>query len=106
MSALRYSGDVRVRVTYFDPKSGDVFSDGTPRHPNGSYCCRIVTPGVRGLRVFVGAPAHLEHAVDSPEAFDCAARAALAFADEELGGDLASHCEFDDAGVHVRRMPR
>jgi hypothetical protein len=58
-----------------EPKSGDI--------SNGSYRCFVRTSGGVKYKCVVGAPAHLDHAVDSPEAFDGAARAALAFAEHD-----------------------
>jgi len=75
MSAIRYSGDARVRVTYVEPQAGEI--------GNGSYRCFVRTSGGEKYSCIVGAPAFLDHAVDSPEAFDGAARAALAFAEHE-----------------------
>lgn len=115
VSAFRYSGAIRIRVTYKDPKPAHVFRDGTPRHPNGYYVCTLrefetAKEGFGTVKarkiVIVGAPAFLPRgqAVDSPEAFDSAARAALAFAydDDSSWGD---HAASDDSGYHLGRNP-
>ena len=76
--AKRYSGDVSVTIIY-----RDITSD---------YVCRVKSPG--GLAtVFVGTPAHLEHAVDCREAFDDVARAAIAFAEHD---GLSVQPEYDE----------
>jgi len=102
MSALRYSGEIRIRVTYRD-SDGETYSDGTFRHPNGFYRC-ILTCGNERAKIIVGAPAFLSHAVDSSEAYDDVARAAIAFADDESGvwGERASYAA-DGSDWHVGR---
>lgn len=96
MSALRYSGEIRIRVTYRDARRDDVYIDGTPRNPNGSYRCYLRGPVGARATIIIGAPTFLPHGVDSPKAFDDAARAALAFAEAEAdeaqraGGDYES----------------
>ena len=71
--AKRYSGDVTVTMIYRDATS--------------DYACRVATPS--GFTVVIGgSPRFLEHAVDSREAFDQTARAAIAFADELTGLDV------------------
>lgn len=101
MSAMRYSGDARVRVTYLDTP------DGLPENRNGGYRCFVRTDAGETYTCVVGAPQVLEHAVDSPEAFDDAAKAALAFADHE---GISAQCEYDDEltdrVVHRRRTYR
>lgn len=100
MSAVRYSGRVRLRITYQEPRQRDVYADGTLRHPNGSYRCVVSSPAGVGA-IEVGAPEWLPGAVDSSEAFDGAAEAALAFAGEDVGEFAA----FDDRGYVVTRQP-
>lgn len=80
--AQRYSGEVRVRIVYVDAEAG--------------YDARVSWPGGRE-RVKVGTPAVLTRAVDSPEAYDAAARAAIAFAGD--AGDYADRGG-PDRGVH------
>lgn len=125
MSAFRYSGRVRIRVTYREAM-----------HGNGSYRCTlrafgsdtlsfVSSGGYKGKPVaretiIVGAPAILPRGegVDSPEAFDSAARAAIAFADSradalrEDGKDsfrwseaAAIAPEDDPHAYHVGRAP-
>lgn len=73
--AQRYSGQVRVSIVYVDAEAG--------------YDARVSWPGGRE-RVKVGTPAAVAtHAVDSPLAYDAAARAAIAFAGD--AGDYADH---------------
>jgi len=67
MATHRYSGGARLRLTYKDGPG------------NGKYHVTITTNTDR-VRLAVNAPAYLTVAVDSPEAFDNAARAAVAFA--------------------------
>lgn len=107
MAANRYSGDLRIRVAYIDAKPGDVYSDGTLRDRNGKYRCHIRPIGNRFVHttVYVGAPAVLSHAVDSPEAFDSAAHAALSFALND-GWPVEAHAAWvDNAGWHIGRSP-
>jgi hypothetical protein len=96
MSTMRYSGKIRIRITYIDAPQG-----GTC----GYYRCFLRAVGFHqgeGRTIQVGAPAHLTNAVDSPEAFDDAARAAIAFAQDENPGwdDLAAH---NEDGYHIAR---
>ena len=72
--ARRYSGHVRIYITYQDF--------------NSRYRCRLVTPdGARTL--YVNEPAVLRNAVDSPQAYTDIAHSALSFAqeDDEAGSD-------------------
>jgi hypothetical protein len=77
---------------------------------NGEYRCRIVpnrTVDVDMAAVIhVGAPAILEHAVDSAEAFDGAAHAALSFASAD-GWPVDTYAAYDDtiSGWLIRRIP-
>lgn len=80
--AQRYSGQVRVRVVYVDATA--------------KYDARVSWLDGRE-RVMVGTPSMLMHAVDSPEAYDAAARSAIAFAGN--AGDYADHGG-PDSGVH------
>ena len=82
--AKRYSGDVAVTMIYRDATS--------------DYACRVATPTEVRI-VFVGTPAHLEHAVDSREAFDDTARAAIAFAEHE---GLSAQPVYDDELTQVQ----
>ena len=115
MSTQRYSGSVRVRVTYVEPRCG------TPeerriqdRYPHGQYRC-VVVLGTTKRTVWIGAV--LKHGsgigVDSSEAFDAAAHAAISFADhedEENGVPVgcrvgfSEHCDYQDGGdIAIRR---
>jgi hypothetical protein len=113
VSALRYSGEVRIRITYREARFAERYSDGTPRFPNGSYRCYLTGPGGMKATVIVGAPAFLSHAVDCSEAFDEAAHAALSFADHKDADASDPHDDqnwssqaaykVDGAGWHVSR---
>ena len=73
--AIRYSGNATIRVTYRD---------------SGDYACSVSVAGRSVWSGTVGAPASgfgPGVAYDSPEAYDSTARAALAFAEEDTGGD-------------------
>lgn len=112
MSTQRYSGSVRVRVTYVEPRCS------TPeerriqdRYPHGQYRC-VVVLGETKRTVWTAPPACLPCAVDSPEAFDGAASAAIAFADHEdkengvpIGCrvNFGDSCEYDDDGIIISR---
>lgn len=114
MTAIRYSGNVTIRVSYFD-NDRSTYLDGTPRNPNGFYRCslaRTVNPGTQwestALRaVTVGAPNFLSHAVDCSEAFDDSARAALAFAndDDSSWGEAAAY-DLIGSDYHVGRSSK
>lgn len=104
MSTQRFSGELRIRVTYVDI-AGQYL---------GQYRCHIVAPGGDRITIFVGA--RLEHGsgicVDSPESFDDAARASVAFADHETGmkdgysgSEWSKHAAYDTdlTGIHVGR---
>jgi len=84
MAAIRYSGRATLRLTYRDATS--------------DYRVSINSDGLPSEVVIVGEPATLTHAVDSPEAFDDAARAAISFAES-----LGESCSYDDAGPFVAR---
>ena len=89
MSTLRYSGEIRIRVTYLEPTWESPPPTGcTNAMPHGEYRC-FLTRGSERATVYVGA--RVEHGsgigVDSPEAFDEAARASIVFADHEAPKD-------------------
>lgn len=88
---MRYSGNITVRVTYLEPYlAGDACPANRSTRLNGEYRCFVKSPD-RSLTIVVGAPNVLSNSVDSPEAFDDAARAAIAFANhgDSHYGDLA-----------------
>lgn len=87
--ATRYCGLLTLRLSY--------------RDASNDYRVCIATNGYHLATVYVGTPAYLTHAVDSPEAYDETARAALAFAEDD-GGDL-SDAAMDDSGYAVTRQP-
>lgn len=81
--ATRYSGDLTITLTYRDPHA-ELFD----MYPNGDYRATISWPsrargGKHRRTIYVGAPKYLRQAVDSPEAYDSAAHAAISFAAEE-----------------------
>lgn len=107
--SVRYSGVVTIRITYRDASTSDVYPDGTPRNFNGTYRCVLSRPKPQGSRtktyrhvVIVGAPAFLSHAVDSVQAFDDAARAALSFGSHD-DSDWGENAWQTDSGWHVGR---
>jgi hypothetical protein len=93
MSAIRYSGKLRIRVTYV--------SDWT-KGPAGEYRCHISPIVQRNgngdeyqpVTIYVGRAACDGLAVDSPKAFDGAARAALSFAESE-GWPVTEYATYD-----------
>jgi hypothetical protein len=73
MSAIRYSGALRIRITFVGKSPPE-------------YRCHIScpsTPGQLPCRIYVHPNEAKMHAVDSPEAFDAVAKAALSFALDE-----------------------
>lgn len=80
--AFRYSGSLVVRCLWIDRTA--------------HYECVISRKGRHVTTQHVNPSKHLTHAVDSPVAYDAAARAALAFAEHE-GHDVA------DRDEHVSR---
>ena len=89
MSAIRYSGSIRIRVTYRDNHS--------------DYRCFLSATTGEKHTVYVGEPAILTRAVDSPESYDDAARAALAFAESD--GYPVRYARMDEHGYTVARSP-
>jgi len=87
--AKRYSGDVTVTMIY--------------RDRTNDYACRVASASGRAT-VLVGAPAFLEHAVDSREAFDGTARAAIAFAEHD-GLDVQPEYDEELTQVQVSGKP-
>lgn len=109
MSAMRYSGDVRVRVTYVEPRCGTPAERRMMDHfPHGQYRCYVHSPADRRV-IWVGA--RIEHGsgvgVDSPAAFDSAARAAIAFAEDESRGCHYEYARFEDdlSDITISRRP-
>ena len=109
MSATRYSGQLRIRVTYQDPRGGQL---------RGQYRCTVThVPTVSLDRrstpekttVYVGE--NLQHGsgigIDSPIMIDEVAHAALSFADDEgfPASELAASKE-DGSGWHVGRSAK
>ena len=90
--ATRYSGNVRINLRYTDH--------------DGQYHCNVVWTDGR-KNVIVGHPAHLTMSVDSPEAYDRAAHAALSFVDNEPAYQRSGHFapDYTDFGYAIRRGP-
>ena len=84
--ATRKSGRVRVVCKFEDRGS--------------RYRCVVKTPEEKAT-VYVGEPRSLTVAVDSPKAYDSAARAALSFAAEEI--DVERFAAFTGSGWRVTR---
>lgn len=73
--ATRYSGELTIHVKWVEDVNV---------HPhNGFYDTSVIYKGRRVSTPVVRAPAHLTVAVDSAEAYDQAAGAALSFANDE-----------------------
>lgn len=89
--AIRYSGNATIRVVYRD---------------SGDYACTVSVAGRNVWTGTVGAPAvgfGVGIAYDSPEAYDEAARAALAFAEDDTGGDTIRPDCAEGSGVCIFR---
>lgn len=87
--AIRYCGDLIIRVRYVDDA--------------GAY--HAVVRNTRGQlqgRVFVTPPAHQLRAVDCPDAYDDAAHAALSFVAEPRSGEIDG-ADYTDSGWSIRR---
>lgn len=89
--ATRYSGDLKINVTYRD---------------RGDYACTIALHGINAWKGTVRPPAMgfgPGIAYDSPEAYDSVARAAVAFAIDELphiGDSIEVNMDMTDTMVH------
>src|SRR5579871_638262 len=96
--ATRYSGSICIRVQY-----SEVYSETAP---NGFYRVVVRLADGRKLGVIVKAPRCLDRAVDSSEAYDRVARAALAFLAVDCD-DVDAQSSFDGRGFAVsrRRIP-
>ncbi len=110
MSTMRYSGEIRIRVTYLDPTMTSPPPAGMTNAREGEYRCYLTMPGGKRITIYVGA--RVEHGsgvgVDSPEAFDDAARASIAFADHEQPREgWGERCAYagDLSDRHVGRVP-
>lgn len=93
--ARRYSGGLNINVRL---------------RLAGNYGC-TVSDSSSTVSVKVNPPACPEHAIDSSEAYDDAARAAVAFALEEKddhGVQILdeSQVAFTDSGIHIARQRR
>jgi hypothetical protein len=95
MSAIRYSGELRIRVTLLD------ITDSNGRY---QYRCHVRGPA-DAKTVFVGSPASIGHAIDSTEAFDSVAHAAISFADDAGSDTFSSRAatKVDGSGWHIGR---
>jgi len=92
--AKRYSGRMKVTLTLM---------------PGDTYRCIVRDGDGCGVSVTVGHPVVLQHATDSPEAFDDAARAAISFAlmekDEHGIRVLTDHANYDGERAVIARSP-
>lgn len=94
--ATRYSGTLRMRITYVD--AAEAYKVTITER-----CGRLDSPiALRGLRL----PAAYRGAVDSADAYDRVARAALGFASADHEAVLAYAAEASDGGFYVQRAPR
>ena len=93
--ATRYCGRVKIDCKLI-PALG---------RPHGEqYKCNISIGGKKVDTQYVGIPAFIDKAIDSPESYDEAASAALAFATHE--GDehsIGEVCDYSDSGYFIRR---
>jgi len=89
--ATRYSGEVVIAIRMKETRHG------------ATYHCALRGPDAEKAIVEVGSPKMLEHAIDSPDAFDAAARAAISFAQDEDGGFENVASKLDGSGHHVGR---
>ena len=97
--AKRYSGSVTISIAYLDSSN--------------EYRCYLSSPVTiarQGYRVRVGAPASLSCAVDSAEAYDAVAHAALSFLADESEESVTDgmlgilRCaEPSESGWHIAR---
>jgi hypothetical protein len=97
--AQRTCGDLRIRVTYLAHYgAGGHCPPNRSTRTNGEYRCyirpRTLGPA-EGVTVHVGAPLHWGRRVDCSEAYDAAARAALAFAQAD-GWPVETYAAIDD----------
>lgn len=92
MTVMRYSGALVVSITWRETAHG------------AKYRCTVRDDTDEKFVCEVGSPAFLTHAIDSSEAFDAAAVAAMAFAYEEAGMEGAAWKD-DLSEVHVGRKP-
>lgn len=89
--ATRYSGTLKINVLYNDRQD--------------AYRASISRKGKSLWSGWIGRAPASRLAVDSPEAYDAAARAALAFADDD-GADVSDYADFTDSGYNVRRTEK
>jgi len=92
MTAIRYSGAVRVSVRFCDARN--VYMCGVAWTDVSRHCKRVA----------IAPPAFMTTAVDSPSAIDAAACAALSFVSEDFD-TVTDHAWSDDSGWVVRRIP-
>ena len=92
--ATRYSGKLTIRIVFVDA--------------DNQYEARVSRQGKHLSTMYVGTPKVLPRSVDSPLAYDLAARAALNFLanhDEQTGmvSDRLDDAALDEAGFHIGR---
>lgn len=91
--AKRYSGGLSISLTFVDSKN-EYRTRVCPRQGRRGAGCETI---------WVGPPRTLRHAVDSPIAYDEAARAAISFSSDYLS-QLAQP-DHEGAGWDIRRKP-
>lgn len=91
--ATRYSGGVKVACKLV----------AAPNMPHGEqYRCVLSNDAGKIGVQYVGLPAHLTHAIDSPAAYDAAAHAAISFALDE-GMISERDVLVGESGHHIHR---
>lgn len=91
--AKRYSGEISMLVTL---RSDDSYSVSFAKTWAGVRENRLACPPIHGVRL---APVDAQRlALDSAEAYDKIACAAISFADHEHGCELFALCETNESG--------
>ncbi len=86
--AIRKSGQVKIHCTYRDREN--------------DYRCALSVHGKKRGVEYVGVPRSLSHAVDSPQAYSDAVRAALSFALDD-GKIEESDLDWGESGPRIMR---
>ena len=104
MRGTRYCGNVKINCSDISARYTATSRD--------EYHCYFFLKWKRKWKklgmIRVGVPAYLANAVDSPQAYDDAAHAAISFAvDEEERGEkdwgISNHLDMNDSGWRIRR---
>lgn len=104
--ATRYSGSLAIEVRWYEakhelPAARQRLAKGCPH--NGYYRVSVRSSTGAVQSVWVCAPAVLNHAIDSAEAYDAAALHGLGRLEYELGGPLAGVERSDEGFLVVTR---